>query len=130
MASTISSPHNISKSRTGQKADMKTWMCTHEIALAGTPTVQVLDYWIATTTGDNPYNLLVAVIHFLVFGKGGNESEITRAKFHALLATFRNDSTVAAGSIYDGILLAMVVDGGAGMRFCQHYYAMLTELVL
>ena len=102
----------------------------HEKRLGRIPTVQVLDYRVATTAGDNPKNVLVAVIHFLVFGKGGNKSEIAGTELLALLTTLGNDSTVTAGSIHNGILLAMVVNGGGGMRFCQHHYAMLTELIL
>ena len=98
--------------------------------MARTPIVEVLDYWVSTTAGDNPKNVLVAVIHFLVFDEGRNESKIAGTKLLALFASFKNDRTIAAGSIHDCILLAMVVNGGEGMRFCQHHYAMLTELVL
>lgn len=98
------------------------------ITLTRTPAFQILDDRLATTACDYPYKIFVTIIYFLVFSKGRNKSKVTWSQRLALLATFRDNGSVSTGSVYYGILLAVMVNSRRSVWFCKHYYTILVEL--
>lgn len=67
------------------------------------PCIQIFHNGVAASSRDNPDNFLIAVIHLLVLGKGGNQCEIARAKIFSICPSIRHDGAMALGGINNGV---------------------------
>ena len=84
------------------------------------PAFQVLDLGHPPAPGDDPGNLVISVVDLLMLGAGGNEGEIAGRQVLALLPSLGHQGAVAGEGVNDGVLVAVVVNGGGGMGLGNH----------
>ena len=82
----------------------------HKGSSALTPSFKVLDDWPNSTADDDPDDLFVTIVDFLVLSKCRNQGKVTWVQVLTFAAALADDCTVALDSVDDGVQLAVVVD--------------------
>lgn len=71
--------------------------------LTSPPSLQIYNDRRLPTASDDPNNVVITIIRFLMLRVRGYQSKVSRVKILALFAAFADQSPVAGGGVDDGI---------------------------
>lgn len=84
------------------------------------PLRQIHNFRRPSRSHNRPDNILITLIHLLMFRKRGYQGKVSWSEMLFLLAPVADDRSMAGGGKDDGVLGTVVVDCGCGMGFCDH----------
>jgi len=102
-------------------SSLKTFFCILISFHSPTPPLKINNHRTPSTPRNDPDDLLIALVRFLVLGPGWNQGEVAGAKLLAGLAVVGYYGAVAGFGEDYCVLFAVMVDCGGCMRFCYHY---------
>lgn len=91
-----------------------------DLFVLASPSVQIIDYWITSAPVNNPNNLLVRIIDFLVLTVPWNQRKITLFNFYSLSPILKGDFADAFGRIDNGVLITVCMNDGSRVWFRSH----------
>lgn len=94
----------------------------NQVASTLSPPLQIPHHRHPPTTRNDPLHLLLAIINLLMFRKRRYKRKVARHQILPLLAPLGDDRPAPAHGVDDGILLAVVVDGGCRVGFRNHHW--------